>query len=71
MDRKTLETKKISELRTIAQTLGIENSESLKKSELINSIAGPESTPTKETINLAMEIRNILGDLGYLNLEQK
>ncbi|OZY83649.1 hypothetical protein CBP51_19815 [Cellvibrio mixtus] len=28
------------------------------------------STPTKETINLAMEIRNILGDLGYLNLEQ-
>ena len=49
MDRKTLETKKISELRTIAQTLGIENSESLKKSELINSIAGPESTPTKET----------------------
>jgi len=50
MDRKTLETKKISELRTIAQTLGIENSESLKKSELINSIAGPESTTTKEAI---------------------
>jgi transcription termination factor Rho len=48
MDRKTLETKKISELRTIAQTLGIENSESLKKPELINSIAGNESTPTEE-----------------------
>jgi transcription termination factor Rho len=49
MDRKTLETKKISELRTIAQTLGIENSESLKKQELVNSIAGKESTQTKET----------------------
>ncbi len=49
MDRKTLETKKISELRTIAQTLGIENSESLKKLELINSIAGNESTPTEAT----------------------
>ena len=40
MDRKTLETKKISELRTIAQTLGIENSETLKKSELLSKIAG-------------------------------
>jgi len=49
MDRKTLETKKISELRTIAQTLGIENSESLKKPELINSIAGNESSPIEET----------------------
>jgi hypothetical protein len=48
MDRKTLETKKISELRTIAQTLGIENSESLKKPELINSIAGNESSPIEE-----------------------
>ena len=58
MDRKTLETKKISELRTIAQTLGIENSESLKKPELINSIAGPESTPTKETnITAATEVK--------------
>jgi transcription termination factor Rho len=44
MDRKTLETKKISELRTIAQTLGIENSDSLKKTELISKIAGDEPT---------------------------
>ena len=51
MDRKTLETKKISELRTIAQTLGIENSESLKKTELINSIAGNETTSSEGTKN--------------------
>ncbi|MEY3843809.1 MAG: hypothetical protein RL293_231 [Bacteroidota bacterium] len=51
MDRKTLETKKISELRTIAQTLGIENSESLKKTELINSIAGNETASSEGTKN--------------------
>jgi transcription termination factor Rho len=51
MDRKTLETKKISELRTIAQTLGIENSESLKKIELINSIAGNETASSEGTKN--------------------
>lgn len=28
------------------------------------------SAPTEETINIAMKTRNILGDLGYLNLEQ-
>ncbi|MEN9973036.1 MAG: hypothetical protein RIS20_1383 [Bacteroidota bacterium] len=52
MDRKTLETKKISELRVIAQTLGIENSDSLKKSELISKIAGDEpekAAPSKSS----------------------
>ena len=56
MDRKTLETKKISELRTIAQTLGIENSESLKKPELINSIAGNEPTTKTEEIKISAPV---------------
>ena len=42
MDRKTLETKKISDLRAMAQSLGIENTESLKKTELVEQIAGKE-----------------------------
>jgi hypothetical protein len=36
MDRKTLETKKISDLRVIAETVGIENASDYKKAELIN-----------------------------------
>jgi transcription termination factor Rho len=43
MDRKTLESKKISDLRTIAQTLGLENIESLKKLEIINKIMGEDA----------------------------
>jgi len=54
MDRKTLETKKISDLRAMAQSQGIENSESLKKSELVDQIAGKElsaaPTNTPESI---------------------
>lgn len=38
MDIKELESKKLSDLRVIAQTLGIENAESLKKSEIINQL---------------------------------
>jgi transcription termination factor Rho len=60
MDRKTLETKKISDLRAIAQSQGIENSESLKKSELVDQIAGKElssATPinTSESIEVKEE----------------
>lgn len=44
MDRKELESKKISDLRVIAQTIGIENPENYKKPELINLITGV-STP--------------------------
>jgi transcription termination factor Rho len=46
MDRKTLESKKISDLRTIAQTLGLENIESLKKPEIINKIMGENASST-------------------------
>ncbi|MEY4658662.1 MAG: hypothetical protein RJB36_428 [Bacteroidota bacterium] len=46
MDRKTLESKKISDLRTIAQTLGLENFESLKKPEIINKIMGEDASTT-------------------------
>lgn len=42
MDRKTLESKKISDLRTIAQSVGIENAESLKKPDIINLLMGGE-----------------------------
>ena len=52
MDRKTLETKKISDLRAMAQSLGIENSELLKKTELVEQIAGKEvraEVPTNST----------------------
>jgi transcription termination factor Rho len=48
MDRKTLETKKISDLRVIAESLGIEQVSDYKKAELINKIMGDES-PAVET----------------------
>ncbi len=43
MDRKTLETKKISDLRVIAESLGIEQISDYKKAELINKIMGDEA----------------------------
>jgi transcription termination factor Rho len=46
MDRKTLETKKISDLRVIAETVGIENASDYKKAELINKLVGEEK-PTE------------------------
>ncbi len=42
MDRKTLETKKISDLRVIAESVGIENASDYKKAELINKLVGEE-----------------------------
>jgi transcription termination factor Rho len=58
MDRKTLETKKISDLRAMAQSLGIENSESLKKTELVDQIAGKEvsaKVPTKSAESIEVK----------------
>ena len=49
MDKKALEDKKLSDLREIAKTIGIENADSLKKPELIAKITG-ESTETSETV---------------------
>jgi transcription termination factor Rho len=46
MDLKTLESKKISDLRVIAQSLGIDAS-SLKKNELITAISGHTGESTK------------------------
>jgi transcription termination factor Rho len=47
MDRKTLETKKISDLRVIAQTVGIENASDYKKAELINLLMGEDKSVEK------------------------
>jgi transcription termination factor Rho len=52
MDRKTLESKKISDLRVIAQSLGIANTESLKKPEIINLITGENETKLEVTTDL-------------------
>ena len=43
MDKKTLESKSISDLKVIASSLGLSNIESQKKAELISKILGDES----------------------------
>ena len=43
MNKKTLESKSISDLKVIASSLGLSNIESLKKAELISKILGDES----------------------------
>ena len=43
MDKKTLESKSISDLKVIANSLGLSNIEALKKAELISKILGNES----------------------------
>ena len=43
MDKKTLESKSISDLKVIASSLGLSNIEALKKAELISKILGNES----------------------------
>ena len=43
MDKKTLESKSISDLKVIASSLGLSNIESLKKAELISKILGDKS----------------------------
>ncbi len=48
MDRKTLETKKISDLRVIAETVGIENVSDYKKADLINLLMGVEKSKKVE-----------------------
>jgi transcription termination factor Rho len=54
MDRKTLETKKISDLRVIAETVGIENASDYKKAELINKLMGEEKPveSSKKEVNV-------------------
>jgi len=51
MDRKLLETKKVSDLRVIAASIGIQNSENLKKSELIDLISGGEDTNANNVVS--------------------
>lgn len=55
MDRKTLESKKISDLRTIAQSAGIENAESMKKPDIINLLMGGEESAASETASAEVE----------------
>ena len=40
MDKKDLESKKLSDLRVIAAAAGIENADTYKKAELINQLTG-------------------------------
>ena len=54
MDIKELESKKLSDLRVIAQTLGIENAETLKKSEILNQLN--QLSKTDENSNSNSEI---------------
>ena len=51
MDKKTLESKSISDLKVIASSLGLSNIESLKKAELISKILGDE--PEEKTSDLS------------------
>lgn len=57
MDRKTLETKKISDLRVIAETVGIENVSDYKKADLINKLLGEEKpTESKQKVEVAEKV---------------
>lgn len=56
MDKKALEDKKLSDLREIAKTIGIENAETLKKPELIAKITGDSAEPA-ETVEKARKGR--------------
>lgn len=69
MDRKTLETKKISDLRVIAETVGIENASDYKKAELINLLMGEEKTA--ENPKIQKEQENITPTLFEESTESK
>jgi len=58
MDRKTLETKKISDLRVIAETIGIENASDYKKAELINLLMG-EDKPVEKSNKVDVQKNSI------------
>jgi len=45
MNKEELESKKLSDLRVIAKTFGIEDADTLKKADLVARITGSESTP--------------------------
>jgi transcription termination factor Rho len=61
MDRKTLETKKISDLRVIAETVGIENVSDYKKADLINKLVGEEKpTESKQKVEVAEKVEPTL-----------
>jgi transcription termination factor Rho len=51
MDIKELESKKLSELKEIANTLGIDKAETLKKAELVSAIVGNNSSSEKVVVN--------------------
>lgn len=58
MDKKDLESKKLSDLRVIASSVGISNAEALKKHELIALITGEASnTPDTDSKDRAMRPR--------------
>jgi transcription termination factor Rho len=55
MDKKELESKKLSDLREIAKTIGIEKAESYKKPELIDLISGKEQVSDKANAAPSLE----------------
>ncbi len=56
MDIKELEKKKISDLRVIAETLGIANASELKKDELLKLLSASEEAPQGDTDKTVKEV---------------
>ena len=48
MDKKELESKKIADLRQMAIAAGVEDTDNLKKSEIIEKLIGTEGTSSNE-----------------------
>jgi transcription termination factor Rho len=73
MDRKTLETKKISDLRVIAETVGIENASDYKKAELINKLMGEEKPveSSKKEVNVENSTPTLFEETSQSKEENK
>ncbi|MFN5149257.1 MAG: transcription termination factor Rho [Flavobacteriia bacterium] len=71
MDKKDLESRKLSDLREIAKSIGIENAENLKKSELIMAITGDSpSSINNNDEDSRPKRKRIKADAADVNSEQ-
>lgn len=71
MDKKDLEGKKLSDLREIAKTIGIENAENLKKPELISAITGDTaSAGAQSEEDIRPKRKRIKAEAGDVKNEQ-
>ena len=59
MDIKDLESKKLSDLRVIAQTVGISNAETLKKSEILAQLAQLSNTTEASTTEKEVVVKKV------------